>query len=335
MVGVLEMKDKTGRPYVRGGTIDLEVNQPIMLESFTLDTLSDGTIYKRLLSTQISAGKIYLSDTAVYLAGYNPSTKRRVFTATPTTPYDIGDLWLDSSVIKRCTTARASGSYVAADWTAQTLDSLIDGATYSRVLTADISAGHIKLSSVEQSASYRTINDTEKDTWNSKPDDMDEIADGATWKKVLATQIEAGNLKLTSATVKSGEWYDVSGIEIDATHGINIYGVANALTTRATKAGAIQCYVGADGKIYAGAGAVYMDALGLSILGSYLLLKHTDGVQKGALYGSSTETVVAASSAINMRFSLGGGGFAYFNALLDLDYDSSARLKIPVGTNQY
>ena len=46
--------------------------------------------------------------------------KRRVFTETPYPPYDIGDLWLTGGktdgVLKRCITARASGSYVANDW---------------------------------------------------------------------------------------------------------------------------------------------------------------------------------------------------------------------------
>ena len=47
--------------------------------------------------------------------------KRRVFVAQPTTPYDVGDLWLKTEsngnkVIYRCFTARASGSYIASDW---------------------------------------------------------------------------------------------------------------------------------------------------------------------------------------------------------------------------
>ncbi len=112
-----------------------------------LDDIIDGTSYKKLLATQISAGAIYLSDTSTYKVGYDPSGKRRVFTATPTTPYDVGDLWLSDAVIKRCSTARASGAYVAGDWTAQTLDSIADGTTYSKILSTDISAGHIKLTS--------------------------------------------------------------------------------------------------------------------------------------------------------------------------------------------
>ena len=43
------------------------------------------------------------------------------FNATPTTPYVLGDVWLDGNatsghLMHRCTTARATGDYVAADW---------------------------------------------------------------------------------------------------------------------------------------------------------------------------------------------------------------------------
>ena len=45
--------------------------------------------------------------------------KRRVFTATPTTPYDVGDLWAQgtSGELMRCKTAKTSKqSYAVADW---------------------------------------------------------------------------------------------------------------------------------------------------------------------------------------------------------------------------
>ena len=42
--------------------------------------------------------------------------KRRVFVSTPYPPYDIGDLWVDGVDLKRCATARKSGSYIATDW---------------------------------------------------------------------------------------------------------------------------------------------------------------------------------------------------------------------------
>lgn len=43
--------------------------------------------------------------------------KRRVFVATPTTPYDIGDLWVNGSILRRCATAKtATQSYNVDDW---------------------------------------------------------------------------------------------------------------------------------------------------------------------------------------------------------------------------
>ena len=44
--------------------------------------------------------------------------KRRVFTTTPTTPYDKGDLWAggSSQPLKRCINSRSSGSYNSNDW---------------------------------------------------------------------------------------------------------------------------------------------------------------------------------------------------------------------------
>jgi hypothetical protein len=58
-----------------------------------------------------------LSDAAA--AQDTADKKRRVFTATPTTPYDVGDLWSQGSTgeLMRCKVAKtASQSYAAADW---------------------------------------------------------------------------------------------------------------------------------------------------------------------------------------------------------------------------
>lgn len=45
-------------------------------------------------------------------------SKRRVFTATPYPPYDVGDLWVgnDTSDLMRCQRSRQSGSYDESDW---------------------------------------------------------------------------------------------------------------------------------------------------------------------------------------------------------------------------
>lgn len=42
--------------------------------------------------------------------------KRRVFVAQPYPPYDEGDLWVDGKELRRCITARASGSWNINDW---------------------------------------------------------------------------------------------------------------------------------------------------------------------------------------------------------------------------
>lgn len=45
-------------------------------------------------------------------------SKRRVFVATPSPPYDVGDLWVQGANgdLMRCSTARKSGNYVSTDW---------------------------------------------------------------------------------------------------------------------------------------------------------------------------------------------------------------------------
>ena len=57
-----------------------------------------------------------LADAAAAQATAN--SKKRVFVSQPTTPYEVGDLWVQgtSGDIMRCSTARASGSYTASDW---------------------------------------------------------------------------------------------------------------------------------------------------------------------------------------------------------------------------
>ena len=69
----------------------------------------------------IVTGTITVGSGTTFESGYDPITKRTVFTATPTTPYRVGDLWLTSlsdftGDMKKCVTQRLTGAYVAADW---------------------------------------------------------------------------------------------------------------------------------------------------------------------------------------------------------------------------
>ena len=61
---------------------------------------------------------IKLTDSDAEEAKALANTKAKIFTATPTPPYNKGDLWVQgtSGDIMRCNTTRTSGSYVTSDW---------------------------------------------------------------------------------------------------------------------------------------------------------------------------------------------------------------------------
>lgn len=74
-----------------------------------------GTVYSwtRIADTDVTKA---LADAAA--AQDTADSKRRVFTAQPTTPYDVGDLWTQgaSGEILTCNVPREIGVFVAADW---------------------------------------------------------------------------------------------------------------------------------------------------------------------------------------------------------------------------
>lgn len=78
--------------------------------------VKDGSTYKwQLVEASAVATALQKALDAEALAG----TKRRVFTTTPTTPYDVGDLWIDTQTgeIMYAITAKTSAqSYAASDW---------------------------------------------------------------------------------------------------------------------------------------------------------------------------------------------------------------------------
>lgn len=76
--------------------------------------LDDGEIGGRVMFT--SNGQRKSLDEFGSEVSRQVSSRSRVFTAQPTPPYDAGDIWVDGKVLRRSTTARASGAYVASDW---------------------------------------------------------------------------------------------------------------------------------------------------------------------------------------------------------------------------
>lgn len=66
------------------------------------------------LSDSEVANALALANDALKLA----KEKRRIFTSTPYTPYEVGDLWVQGSKgdIYKCKTERLTGSYSSSDW---------------------------------------------------------------------------------------------------------------------------------------------------------------------------------------------------------------------------
>jgi hypothetical protein len=77
--------------------------------------VKEAGIYKwQELQDSEVAQALALANDALALA----KTKRRIFTATPTTPYEVGDLWVQGATggILNCKTTRSTGSFSSGDW---------------------------------------------------------------------------------------------------------------------------------------------------------------------------------------------------------------------------
>lgn len=77
--------------------------------------IKNGSVYSwQVLQDSEVAQALALANDALALA----KTKRRIFTSTPYTPYEVSDLWVQggSGDIMRCKTSRATGSYTSSDW---------------------------------------------------------------------------------------------------------------------------------------------------------------------------------------------------------------------------
>lgn len=72
------------------------------------------------ISSTVASHKTSITTLGTNIASANnlADSKAKVFTATPTTPYKVGDIWTSgpSGDIMKCKVARVSGAYVAADW---------------------------------------------------------------------------------------------------------------------------------------------------------------------------------------------------------------------------
>ena len=224
----------------------------------------------------------------------------------------------DGTTYGRVLLTDISAGHIILSETVGDLDDIADGTSYGRVAKTDISSGHILLSTCTGSIDNIAEGSTNK-YFNGK--DVDDLPDGTTYKRILATDLSSGHIKLTSATVVDGEWYNESGVEIDASHGINIYGTNNALTTRATKAGTVQCSVNSSGQITAGAGSVLIDADGIKIYGDVLKF-YSGATLIGGMYGAATYLDITAQSNKDLRLNSSGTGDITLNPGDDINLEA-------------
>jgi len=172
-----------------------------------LDDIPEGMTYGRILQTQLSAGKIYLSDICVFASGYDPSDKESAIHKGTSAPSDpaVGDLWIDTNY-----TPNRWKRWNGSSWVKASPDSItdIDWDMYSMVLSTDITAGHVEL----------------KHCWGN----LDNIGDGWTWARLYTTDISSGHIKLTSDACYDGKWYNEGGISIDVDDGIEIAATGTA-----------------------------------------------------------------------------------------------------------
>jgi hypothetical protein len=211
-----------------------------------LDDIQDGPdIYIRQRSLHLDATGVYITDNLVYTIRL-PGEEQHNLTKSDTAPSSPseGDFWIDTNYIPNKVMIRDGGS-----WRELTAEEV---AAYNRATIFR------ELKSVALTADGLVI--------------LDQVQVG-TYGLVLSTDIQAGSI-LLSRTVKDGLWYTESGVAIDATTGIGLYGGPGLMGLRTYPTLAdylagtnVQCYVGTDGKIYAGGGKVMIDSGGITIEG--------------------------------------------------------------------
>lgn len=144
-------------------------------------------------------------------------SKTQTFTAQPVPPYTAGDLWRNGATIRVCTVTRASGSYVAADWTlvgdvtsantAANANQL--GGKASATVLSDITSAK---SAADAAASKATAADTQLTLW--KYPNTTEIDGGKIRANTItANQIDASVFRSVGA---DGSTSIISGGTISA-----------------------------------------------------------------------------------------------------------------------
>lgn len=288
-----------------------------------LDDIKDGPdLYIRQRSLHLDATGVYVTDLTLYAIRLPGEQEHNLWKGeTALANPETGDFWIDTNYEPNVVKIWDGDSWENAT-TAQ-LEEFNRGTILRRLKSSALTADGLVV--------------------------LDETQEG-TYGLTKATQIQAGFI-LLSKTVKDGKWYQESGVAIDATVGIGLYGGPGLMGLRTYPTLAdylagtnVQCYVGTDGAIYAGGGAIKLDSLYLTIVGSALRFKDSEDTVRGGMYAHTDGFYIVSTGGVDIKLdsstniirpasdntdSLGSVSFQFKGGYF------KSRLKIPVGTDMY
>lgn len=119
--------------------------------------------------------------------------KRRVFTSTPTPPYDVGDLWTQGSTgdLMRCQTSRKTGYYRSSDWVLAT--------KYTDDTVANQAIAQIEV--LDGKINLKVTADDVASIIEQKADSIRLKADKISWKSTYSSMTENGVLTCQGANI--------------------------------------------------------------------------------------------------------------------------------------
>lgn len=224
--------------WIKTGALRVEKNGKTMV-NMDFDT---GEVDMVVKSFSLTSG-----DTIDSIAKEEANKKNKTFTSTPVPPYNVGDIWMNSSTsdIMTCIRARSSGTYVSSDWEKRNK--------------------YIDQSAANTAAANAVNNQTQTDIFNKLTNNG----------KLKGIYMENGELYINATYLKSG---DISADRISG--GTLVLGGANNVNGKMSIRNASNVEIGRWDKdgIYVNAGSIYCktSTTGASIYGGRMHLTHGD-----------------------------------------------------------
>jgi hypothetical protein len=243
-------------------------------------------------------------------------SKRRVFVATPTVPYDIGDLWDTGTDIKRCYTAKTSQqSYSADDWTSvQTADAttkanaalasaeaLIDDVeTIANTATLNVASA---MNSIAELSDDNTLSPLDKATLRSQWSQFESeyfgllyyaSVNGIDTTETVYTDLELSKTALENYLIAAGGWSDPdNSFETDntlSTLSSNYYNAVETLTAEVS--GAISAVIQDAAEEYSEAKAMLAETTSNAYADGIVTAAEQNAIDTAQAYADAADVVL-------------------------------------------